>query len=158
MKLTYKYKNKNKNKKGGFFSFKKKSPAKLTISPKQQSFTNKLRSKLSEFIGINVKLEKEVEQPSSKIMKIVNKIMQILNDPIFSKILIFYVPLIILCLKQGYNDLKHGYSEEETKFLLQRYQKNKLFMKQYIKLFSFFFYTLFISQQKPKTRLTKFFY
>ena len=49
MKLTYK--NKNKNKKGGFFSFKKISPAKPTISPKQQSFTNKLRSKLSEFIS-----------------------------------------------------------------------------------------------------------
>lgn len=57
---------KKRIKKGGLFSFKKISPAKTTISPKQQSFTyklksklsesftNKLKSKLSEFIGVNV--------------------------------------------------------------------------------------------------------
>ena len=118
MKLTLK----NKNKKGGLFSFKKKSPAKTTISPKQQSFTNKLKSKLSEFIGVNVKLEKEVEQPSSKIIKI-------LNDSYYSKFLVFYIPLIILSLKYGYDDLK-------SSSLLEQYQQNKTFMKQYIKLFS----------------------
>lgn len=41
----------------------------------------------------------------------------------------FFIPLIILSLKYGYDDLK-------STSVLEQYQQNKLFMKQYIKLFS----------------------
>ena len=152
MKLTFK----NKNKKGGLFSFKKKSPAKTTNSPKQQSFTNKLRSKLSEFFGINddmvygeiiqksnlsefigtnvdIKFETlslpEGYQPPSKLMRYFKVC---LNHPFLSKFLVFYIPLIILAFKIYYNHFK----SLDYKSFVEECQKNKIFMKQYIKLFS----------------------
>ena len=152
MKLT----SKNKNKNGGLFSFKKKSPAKTTNSPKQKSFTNMLKSKLSEFFGINddivygevikksnfsefigtnvdIKFETlslpEGYQPPSKL---ITYFKACLNHPFLSKFLVFYIPLIILAFKIYYNHFK----SLDYKSFVEECQKNKIFMKQYIKLFS----------------------